>query len=699
MLGCGSTSSQKGESSATSSKFLTIQKGPALNVPIAINQKFSIIFSSDIDPATVNSSSVYIEEVDNSYSAPANGTTTTSGTTHVYYNPVGASLGVKSNKVTITPYKYFTPDFEHRLVVTTGVKDKNGKSLAQDYVYGFTTQNDSVDYSAFSPRSIKPSGNTTLVNTDIVLDFNKTLSSEPEYDGKKYFTVTDANGTEIAGKTEVFNGSLKFIPNTLLPYGADINVTFNSTINDIYGGNAYNNIYSWSFKTRDLNSSPQSSKGFKSLNSISVGKTAYLVRTIKNTTTATNSTSTIAVARDGGIDIYKVKYPTPQSKPTFEYVSSYALSSQVNAMVSFSDKYLLVGTISQGVKVLDTTTNPITDVGDYNTTASIYGVKVGVNSDGFTDKAYAVGPTFGLQVYDINSSSGLLSATFSQPPSVVGEALDVVDAYDSNISRHIYVADYKGNLVTLDENATFLAFRNTYSPTKKIIVQKDYNGNDLYLNVLSSFGVNRKMDFSAALGGYFDLSKYVDLTKSVNDIVGHTFKSISYAYCTVGSDGISISDESSIEQLISTNGDAVSLDFVKSNDYTSFFVTLNSDGLLQIFNAHYDDANPSFGYQNPTDNSTGVAINSTIEFSFMDDYLDEATINVNSFSISDISTSSAVSFSMSKNVEGIFVLTPTNNLALDHNYSVKISPTISDMLGNKFNNGVEQVINFKTVAQ
>lgn len=679
MLGCGSSSSKKSKSSATSSNFLTIQKSPSLGVPISINQKFSIVFSSDINPATVNSSTVYIKEVPSS-------------TANSNYYAWGSFLSIAANEIIVTPYRYFSPNLEYQLVVTTGIKDIHGKSLAQNYVYQFKTQNDSINNATLSLGSTKPSDNSTanLVNTDIVMDFNKNLSSQPEYDNGTYLRVTDVNGTEIAGKTEVFNRLLKFTPNNPLPYSADINVTLSNTIDDIYGSSSYSAGYTWHFQTRDLNSTPNSSLGFKSLASLSLGKTAYLLRTIKNTSTE----STIAVSRDGGIDLYKVKYPSPQSKPTFEYISSYALSSKVNAMVGFSDKYLLVGTMSQGVKVLDTTTNPISDVGDYNTTASIYGVTVIKNFN----KAYAVGPTFGLQVYDLNSTTGVLIPSFAQSSSVLGEALDVasVSVYDTTAGKNvqkIYVADYKGPLVILDENASLLSSLDMNFSTKKIIVQKDYNGGNLYLSLLSASGINKQMNFDGT-----EYGSLVDLTKSANDMLGYTFQSTSYAYCAVGSDGISISNASSVKQLISTSGNAVSLDFVKGN-YNgitlSFFVTLNNDGLLQVFNANYDDKGPAF-YGSSVGNKTNVAVNSTIALYISDDYLDVATMTPSNFSIKDINTSSEVNFTIFSGLDNLS-LKPTNNLIHDHNYSIKISPNISDMLGNKFNNGVEKIINFQTV--
>ncbi len=652
---------------------LVVSKGPINSAPVPINQKIYLEFSEKLDVNTLSNATAYILDESNV--------------------SIGLYLSVDASKALFTPYEFLKPSSAYTIVVTTDVKDVLGRSLSQNYLHSFTTLADAVDNAPLAMRALKPEANVrdALVQTDILIDFNKNMSLEPQYSGGDYFLVKDAGGTPLSGRIEIFNSLLKFIPSSTLPYNEKISVELIATVKDMYENN-FSSPLSWSFTTKPETSSPMVNQGFASLASLSLGKTSSVVRTIYND----DYESKIAVASQDAIAIYSVRYsetPGESIKPTFKRLHSYSLPSQINAMESFAQNYLLVGTMDNGLYSLKVANTGVSEVGNYVSAANVYGLSVGKNSANVTDRAYAVGPTLGLVIFDVDETSGSLTQAHSTGTGVVGLALDVVDAILHGVTgaivRKVYVADYNGRVIVCDENGVKITHANLNASVKKLTFNEDAYGKTS-LFAIGSSGKMQGVDFD---GGVLSSSKR-DLLGNVNDVASFVDSGsfISNLYFSNGVDGLVVASGAYVNSLVDTGGVVVSSDIV-INDLVNnvFLVTLNADGNLRIFNALMDDRNP-YLYTTPVDGGT-LSEGGEVRLNITDSYLDASTISSSNFLFVNNSDGSIVPCSLNLISTG-YVLKPDENLTRGDSYTLRIDGNVLDMLGNGLNAGADQNVSF-----
>ena len=128
----------------------------------------------------------------------------------------------------------------------------------------------------------------------------------------------------------------------------------------------------------------------------------------------------------------------------------------------------------------------------------------------------------------------------------------------------------------------------------------------------------------------------------------------------------------------------------------SFLLTLDRAGSLYISNFTADLAAPYISYTYPYQGGTIYSdANVTLEIS--DSYLDNATINEETFSFYDLNATTSVAFTLISNYSGDFILDPLSSLINGHKYSITVDKNISDLLGNVLPKGSE-IITF-TVTQ
>jgi hypothetical protein len=693
ILFANSCGTQDSEETLSKTNTFKVQRGVIdPSVPVSIRQSISLIFSSALDSNSIDGN-VFLELI---YMV---GSGYDEDDIMIVKVPTKVEIGSKATDIKISPLEYLKPTSNYRIVVKTGLRDTQGRSLSRDYIYTFTTDDESVDTSPLIIRSSKPSDGDTQVYTksDIVIDFSKNIADLPtDYNLSQYmkFKVNNVD-VNISGRLEVFNSLLKFIPDQPWPYASNISFSLDHNISDLYG-TIYDDGYGAEFSTITEGDYTDQTKGYASIVSIDTNKKSYMVRNLQDTNA---SYSLIAVARDSGIDVYAINYEEILTKPTLSLKSSISISSKVTDMKTYYDmqtydSMLFVSTVSDGVFFYKITKEGIiTQNAHLNEGESIYGVDIYENEDGYIERMYSVGPHFGLQLYDVDSAMNVTLATkVSTDETVV--AIDVLHALDNGVNK-IYVADYKGRMVVFNSDATNIeSISSIDMSVKRLDYQQDYNG----VMGVYAVGTSGKVQGIGFDGGILQNVKS-NLPTSSNDIVSYVDSDsfFSKVYYANGHSGVVIADGDYISGNIDTAGDTVSVDIARL-DLTRlvdgyeekvaiyFLITLNEYGKLQLFNAVKSLSTPSFEGYFPTTEDISLGINSS--------YLDEATISEDSFALYDKNTSSAVPFTYNRTYFGEYQVVPDTELTDGDEYILTIKGTISDMLGYKFNDAQDMNISF-----
>ena len=676
----------KENSSVVQTEFLGIKKGVSATLPVAANQKIALLFTADLVPETVNSSTVYME-----YIPPAD--PVYGGSEEPY--PVGVYLGIDSSqKVVVTPYEYFYDSATYRLTVTTGVKDVYGRSLSENYEYYFQTYSNESEPVTFSFEDTKPSDGDTdvFVGTEILMDFNSNLSAKPEYSSTEYLQVVDSQGIPIAGKIEVFNSLLKFIPSLPLPYDTDITVTLKSSINSIYGS-YYGSGKTWSFKTKSEVNSPIAGLGYKLLDKMDTFKSSYFVRTLSNAA----DDSLIVVARQGGVDVYNVNYHIPKSIPNIELNSSFTLTSQITLLEAYYP-FVTVGTLNDGMYLLEFKDGGLVEHSHVDYGSSIYGVHMGLSSDYVPDRIYTANPKSGIKIYSYDNTTNEITFFKEVNSSIVGKSLDIIDYYDGQ-DRKIYVADYNGNVVTLDENGTFISRVDMNGSVKQLFTIPNTK-----VYAVTSSGIIRGVEYNGTVSPSF---RY-DIPTTVNDstIYRKSFYTGNPYFAT--DKGFIVASDTGVDNIVNSSRVTASVAVVNYAQETSdgvlsgppFLVSLSKSGTLELFNAEFDDVNPVISsFESP------AAEDRELNIGFNDVYLDHTTISKEDFELIDNNSSiNPIPFTLTNSSNPYLVdhylLQPDNNLTDGHTYTLTIKAIkIKDMIGNKFNGGVDYNTSFTAQFQ
>ncbi len=687
LFGCGNNDVVE-TTSVAKTKFLSIKKGISDTLLIAVNQKIVLTFTANLSQDTVNTSHIYLE-----YIPPVDPNYPDSSEPY----PVGAYLEVDDKqKVIITPYQYFDADATYRVTVTTDVKDIYDRSLSENYVHEFQTQSTSSEPITLKFEETKPlDGDADVfVETEILMDFNSNLSAEPEYSGNEYLEVVTSQGTPIAGKTEVFNSLLKFIPSTPLPYDTDITVTLKLGLYSI-SGSYYGSGKTWSFKTKSQTNSPISEPGYKVLNKMETFKSSYFVRTLSNA----EDDSLIVVARQGGIDVYNVNYHIPKSIPNIELNSTFVLASQITLLEAYYP-FVAVGTLNDGMYLLEFKNGNLVEHSHVDEGSSIYGVHMGRpnNTTYLPDRIYTTNPNLGLKIYNYDSATNAVTFFKEVNTSIVGTSLDVIDYIDQD--RKIYVADYNGNVVTLDENGTFISKVDMNGSVKQLFTMPNTK-----VYTVASSGIIRGVNYD----GTISASLRYDIPSTVNDVTVYT-KDIYTGNPYFATDkGFIVASSTGVDNIVNSATVTASVSVVHYDKYTSdgvlsgppFLVSLSKSGALELFNAEFDDVNPALNPFYPPETADAV-----VNVGFNDVYLDHKTIFASDFELRDDTNSSLnpLTFTLIHSSDPFltddYYLDLDNNLIDDHNYTLTIKANnIKDMLGNPFNGGVDYNTSFTTQFQ
>ncbi|MFA7402346.1 MAG: Ig-like domain-containing protein, partial [Pelobacteraceae bacterium] len=194
-------------------------------VNVTVLQAVKVLFSEAADPATITSANVYITQGNNRVAA--------------------ALLLDNDNKgVTLTPSAALNGFTSYTIVVTTGVKDRVGRALPQNFTATFTT----IDNIPPSVKSVSPANGTVEVASDGVVRVTFSETIDPAYvSGIKLLQ----GNTPVAAQIDVIQGGTVAVLTPLNPLAA--NGIFNVSVSDTHDmvGNIQLGSFISSFNTID----------------------------------------------------------------------------------------------------------------------------------------------------------------------------------------------------------------------------------------------------------------------------------------------------------------------------------------------------------------------------------------------------------------------------------------------------------------
>jgi len=196
---------------------------------IAINSKISAIFSVGMDPSTITSENFTLQQ----------GSTDVSGA--VGYTGATATA-------TFTPSSVLAAGTEYTATITTGAKDVDGKPLAKDYIWSFTTGG-TLDLTKPTVTLTDPANSAIGVirNKLIVITFSEPMDQATI----NSLTYTLKQGSTSVPGTVTYTGTkATFTPASNLEYSKIYTGTITTGAKDL-AGNALAGNNTFSFTTGD----------------------------------------------------------------------------------------------------------------------------------------------------------------------------------------------------------------------------------------------------------------------------------------------------------------------------------------------------------------------------------------------------------------------------------------------------------------
>lgn len=221
LAGCGGNSTPK--DTTDSAAYLSVAFAPAADdVLISIEKIVTVTFSAEIDSSTVDDASIYIEDADGEHAA--------------------ATLRTAAEKISIILTDYFLPVSDYSLVVTTALKDVDGRTLQEDFTFSFTTSSE-PDMTPPSLVSLTPQAESSADrSTPVFMLFDELIAD----DGVSIELVDSDTGAIIDGESVVYQEGVTFIPSQDLTPDGNYTARLNGILSDL-ASNEYNGTTSWDF--------------------------------------------------------------------------------------------------------------------------------------------------------------------------------------------------------------------------------------------------------------------------------------------------------------------------------------------------------------------------------------------------------------------------------------------------------------------
>lgn len=233
VLGCGTVTSTTPAA----------QSGPTVTAVgmqtngVATNRAIDVAFSTDMDPATINSQTFLIART--SDSAPVSGAVT--------YDAANRAALFK-------PSADLDPSTGYTATITTGVADSLGHHMAANYQFSFATRATS-DESPIAVYSTTPASAATNVSVNTHIQVVFTEGANPSSLTPATFRVIEAYGNTVAGTLtyDIHTNTATLIPSQPLAPGSIYNVTIDG-VTDL-AGVPMKTPYTFTFTTASASSS------------------------------------------------------------------------------------------------------------------------------------------------------------------------------------------------------------------------------------------------------------------------------------------------------------------------------------------------------------------------------------------------------------------------------------------------------------
>ena len=190
---------------------------------VHVNQKVSVAFSKDMDPATFTSETFSLKQ---------------GGT------PVAGEVTLTDATATFAPAREFVKGKTYTALVTTRAKDLSGNSLASNYMWEFTAGQAASTTPPIVTFTSPVNGDTaTPVKQKVNAAFSENM--DPATINAATFTLKQGN-TPVAGKVTSSASNAAFTPARNFGNGKVYTATIKTGAKDL-AGNALENDYVWSF--------------------------------------------------------------------------------------------------------------------------------------------------------------------------------------------------------------------------------------------------------------------------------------------------------------------------------------------------------------------------------------------------------------------------------------------------------------------
>lgn len=230
VAGCNSDSNKSSTSPIIPTVTVTSTDPADTATSVPLNSKVVANFSEAMDATTIDSLSFTVVGA----SEPA-----LTGT---------ISIDANSNSATFTPGSNFTASTLYTATITTAATSVSGKSLAEDYVWSFTSGT-TTDLDAPTVSSTDPANNATdfALNRSITAVFSETL--DPASVNPDSFTLTAGSGaTSVSGAVSYSNRLVTFNPASNLAASTLYTATLTTGVTDL-AANALATNFVWTFET------------------------------------------------------------------------------------------------------------------------------------------------------------------------------------------------------------------------------------------------------------------------------------------------------------------------------------------------------------------------------------------------------------------------------------------------------------------
>ena len=198
----------------------TVPSGGATAVPV--NTLVSATFSEAMDPATINAATV---------------TVTGPGS-----SPVAGAVTYAGSTATFTPSVVLTTSTLYTATITTGAKDPTGASLANNFVWTFTTTPPPTVVSTVPANGAAAAAVNTLVSATFSKSMNATTINAAT------FTLTGPGATPVVGTVTYAGATATFTPTAVLASSTLFTATITTGAKDPTGAPlAANSV--WTFTT------------------------------------------------------------------------------------------------------------------------------------------------------------------------------------------------------------------------------------------------------------------------------------------------------------------------------------------------------------------------------------------------------------------------------------------------------------------